>query len=52
MDDVAAAILLKIAVDHNELLKAKIKQVNPTSDPQGFEKVLVPWWRSFKSQNP
>ena len=52
MDDVAAAILLKIAVDNNGQLKAKISQVDLTKEPDGIEKILIPWWRSFgKVQN-
>jgi hypothetical protein len=50
MDDIAAAILLKIAVEQNEQLKAEVKRVDLTTNPKGLEDLLVPWWRSFKSQ--
>jgi hypothetical protein len=49
MDDVAAAILLQIAVENNPALKAQVAQANVAIDPTGLQKMLVQWWKTIKA---
>ena len=51
MTDVAAAILVQVAVENNEQLKAKIAQADVSQDVTTLETILLAWWRSFRKHD-